>query len=469
MATSSDSEKQQPHPQPCDTDAEKNIQPKRLRGGSSNCDTVNPGDNHNDNVTHEAEQWNYPRSNITKTLATFWAFLVMGANDAAYGPIIPYLETQYNLTYTTISLVFLSPIGGYTLAALTNNTLHHRFGRRGIALLSPGCHLMAYIVNCLHPPYPVLVVSFIFAGLGNGLADSAWNAWIGDMQDSNQVLGLLHGWYGLGAVLSPLIATSLVTEARVGWWYFYYVLVACAFLELVFCLYAFWDSNAAAFKASQHQHSLASSGTDTETEDGGIRRALFFPRYARVTWTIAVFLLGYVGVEVAVGGWIVTFLLRVRNGGEFASGQGATGFWLGITVGRVVLGFVTPRIGEKVAIAIYFLFSITCCLLVWLIPNFYASAISVSIQGFFLGPMFPGAVVVATRLLPKALHVSAIGFAAAFGASGAAVLPFAVGAVAQAKGVKVLQPFVLGLSVGILLLWVALPRLPKRGREGTES
>jgi fucose permease len=59
------------------------------------------------------------------------------------------------------------------------------------------------------------------------------------MQDSNQVLGLLHGWYGLGAVLSPLIATSLVTEARVGWWYFYYVLV-CALLFFPFYVYQYW-------------------------------------------------------------------------------------------------------------------------------------------------------------------------------------------------------------------------------------
>lgn len=31
------------------------------------------------------ECWNKPRSNIYRTLATFWSFLVMGANDAAYG------------------------------------------------------------------------------------------------------------------------------------------------------------------------------------------------------------------------------------------------------------------------------------------------------------------------------------------------------------------------------------------------
>jgi fucose permease len=71
-----------------------------------------------------------------------------------------------------------------------------------------------------------------------------------------------------------------------------------------------------------------------------------------VTWLCALFLLGYVGVEVALGGWIVTFMLRVRDGSSFASGMTATGFWMGLTVGRIVLGFVTPRIGEKLAISV---------------------------------------------------------------------------------------------------------------------
>jgi fucose permease len=182
-------------------------------------------------------------------------------------------------------------------------------------------------------------------------------------------------------------------------------------------------------------------------------------------------------VEVALGGWIVTFMMRVRHGEPFASGMAATGFWLGITVGRVILGFVTARVGEKLAISvrslfnllimvhanaaqIYLVSSIAFGLILWLVPNFYVSTVAVSIQGFFLGPLFPAVVVVATKLLPRGLHVTAIGFAAAFGAGGGSVLPFAVGAIAQAKGVKVLQPFAIGLLGAIMGLWMCLPRIP---------
>jgi fucose permease len=147
-----------------------------------------------------------------------------------------------------------------------------------------------------------------------------------------------------------------------------------------------------------------------------MKEALFTMPSARVTWLCALFLLGYVGIEVALGGWITTFMLRERQGSAFASGMTATGFWLGITVGRLVLGFVTPRIGEKLSIAIYLPLATGLELLFWLVPQFYVSAVAVALQGFFLGPLFPAAVVATTKLLPKHLHVSGIGFAAAFGA-----------------------------------------------------
>lgn len=116
---------------------------------------------------------------------------------------------------------------------------------------------------------------------------------------------------------------------------------------------------------------------------------------------------------------------------------------------------------ELTIVQSYILCSIACGLILWLVPQFYASAVAVSLQGFFLGPLFPGAVVMVTKLLPRHLHVTSIGFASAFGGSGAAILPFAVGALAQAKGVQVLQPFIIGMSGAIFLAWLGLPRVSK--------
>ena len=79
-----------------------------------------------------------------------------------------------------------------------------------------------------------------------------------------------------------------------------------------------------------------------------------------------------------------------------------------------------------------------------------------------MGPLYPAAIIAATRLLPKHLHVPAIGFAAALGSCGAAAFPFAVGAISQAKGVQILQPFILALMAAILITWLFLPKLSRK-------
>lgn len=230
--------------------------------------------------------------------------------------------------------------------------------------------------------------------------------------------------------------------------------VGVAAVEFLFCFTSFREATGAVHRAK--------NPITQTTNKSHTREALLNP----ITWICAIFLLGYVGVEVSLGGWIVTFMLKVRNGQPFASGLVATGFWLGITVGRIVLGFVTGKVGEKTAIAAYLVISMGLELCFWLIPSFVASAIFAGWLGFFLAPLFPAAIVVATKLLPIRLHVSAVGFAAAFGGGGAALFPFAVGAIAQVKGVQVLQPIVLAFIVMILALWCLLPGgFRKRGLE----
>jgi fucose permease len=51
------------------------------------------------------------------------------------------------------------------------------------------------------------------------------------MANPNEVLGFLHAFYGVGAVLAPLIATTMITKGdKLPWYYFYYVMVRSSYL-----------------------------------------------------------------------------------------------------------------------------------------------------------------------------------------------------------------------------------------------
>ncbi|KAF5234691.1 hypothetical protein FANTH_12043 [Fusarium anthophilum] len=399
------------------------------------------------------EKWNEPMGNAFRVGAVYWSLFVSGANDAAYGALIPYLETYYELSYLVVSLIFLSPFVGFIVSAAVNNYLHMNIGQRWIAFMCGGCHVLTYLILAQHPPYPVLVLAYVLAGLGNGIGLAAWNSYIGNLARSNELLGFMHASYGLGGTVSPLIATSMITQANLGWYDFYYVLLGMAVLETATLTYSFWPKTAQKYREAVHTEGTRNEGT---------RAALFVKPHARVVWLCAFFLLGYVGTEVALGGWVVQFMLRVRNADPFDAGMTAVGFWLGITIGRLVLGMVIPKIGVKLSLMIFIPITMGLQLIFWLVPQFHVSAVAVSLQGFFLGPMFPCVIVALTMLLPRHLHVSAIGFAAAFGGSGAAVLPFAVGAIAQAKGVQVLQPIILAILAVLFVIWLGLPKIEKR-------
>ncbi|RAL60539.1 hypothetical protein DID88_009735 [Monilinia fructigena] len=252
-------------------------------------------------------------------------------------------------------------------------------------------------------------------------------AWTGHMASANQVQGFLQACYSLGGTIAPLIAAAMLAKAGLDWYYFYYIMTAVAATELI---------------------------TNINAKTGRLHEAL----NNKLTWIFATFIFGYVGAEVSLGGWIITFMTQVRSGTTFTSSLTSTGFWAGMTIGRMCLAFLTAWLGESTSVLVYLGICIGLELLFWLIPSFYVSAIAIALLGMFLGPLFPTAIVLVTKLIPKELHVSSIGFATALGGSGGAVFPFIVGTLVQARGVSSLQPVVLALLVVIAGLWMLIPR-----------
>ena len=131
--------------------------------------------------------------------------------------------------------------------------MHLLVGQRGVAFIGALCRLIAYIVVAVHPPYPVITIFYILVGYGIGIIDAAWNAWIGDLVHANQLLGILHGFYGLGGTVSPLIIAALATKSGLPWYTFYYVMVSLLSLELISSVWAFWYDTAAEFRRKNSQ------------------------------------------------------------------------------------------------------------------------------------------------------------------------------------------------------------------------
>ncbi|SCV52392.1 related to tetracycline resistance proteins [Fusarium fujikuroi] len=393
-------------------------------------------------------KWNYPPINKYRTAATFWSFLVVGMNDGSYGVRLALPSDYYHKNHTLVSLVFLTPFVGYAIASAINSLMHVHFGQRGVALLAPLCHIVPYLIFSFHPPYPVMISMYVLVGIGNGLADAAWCSFIGQMMNSHEMSGILQACYALGATIAPLVATGLSGEGMPGWYAFFYVMTAASVVELIALTITFWTQTGAVY--------LSEAPSASGAKSGRMRQVL----KNKLSWIFAFFVFGYCGAEVALGGWVVVFMQKRRNASAIVGSAVATGFWGGMTVGRLFLSLVTVRLGEFWAMFLYIGVTIALELVFWLVPNLVVSAVAAAIIGVAMGPMYPVAVVLITKVMPRSLHVGTIGFAASFGGSGGAILPFAVGAIAQAKGVQTLQPIVLAICVVLGCLWLLLPRRP---------
>lgn len=97
----------------------------------------------------------------------------------------------------------------------------------------------------------------------------------------------------------------------------------------------------------------------------------------------------YVGSEVTIGGWLFTFMTTVRHGTSSASSLVASSFWIGITVSRFTLGWITTYVGEKVMVSAYLILAIILQSVFWLGGEFVVSAVMAALIGFAIGMIMP--------------------------------------------------------------------------------
>lgn len=120
------------------------------------------------------------------------------------------------------------------------------------------------------------------------------------------------------------------------------------------------------------------------------------------------------------------------------------------------------KFGEKRAVVVLTIGAGAFQLLVWLVPNIIGNAVAESLVGLFLGPVYPCATAVFSKLLPRNIQVTALSVVGGMGSSGGAVVPFITGMLAQRLGTVVLHPIVLISFASMLVTWFLLPRIGKR-------
>lgn len=394
-----------------------------------------------------------PPRNLYRTItACVWA-LSLGFSDGSVGVLLNYIQLQYHISYSVASLLWLANSIGYITVALLASNIEARLGRRCL-VVGCICSVVMYslVLTGLH--YPLIVLGFFFGGVGTGVCVSFFNVFVSSLEKSSTALGYFHGCYGLGASISPLVATAFV-EAGVKWNFFYLILLGSMAVNAFNTYYAFayGEDDIAEFE-KENDPTYSKALTD---ETGALMKLAL---KNKITWFASLFVLFYQGGEVAIGGWITTYLREYRGHSNASIGYVASGYWFGLSFGRLGLTRVIHKaIGARRGNAILVVSAIAFILLTWLVPSLPIEIITITFAGIAIGPIYPLMItyVVLEGLLPRKIRVVSLTITTAFGSSGGAIFPFLVGLISQFAGTFVVLPLAIAMFSCTLCLWLLMP------------
>ncbi|KAI8143552.1 major facilitator superfamily domain-containing protein [Fennellomyces sp. T-0311] len=391
--------------------------------------------------TNKQETWSDLKPYVRPLLASNVISVVCGLNDGSIGAIIPRLKDYYSIPNETVSLLFLCNAFGYFLFAMVNGYIVHRLGQVGAMYFGAGILLVTYSFIVSGLPFGVMAALMVVQGAGIALLDAAMNVYTSSVPKATLMLNVLHANYALGAMLSPLV-NGLLWRIDVSWRGMYVFMAIISFINIVLIAVGFHH-----IKIEDHQED------EEPTDHKDITRAAI--RH-RMTILGAIYNLVYVGLEVTVGGWGLTYLHEGRGGDKIVMSNVIAGYWTALAAGRIVLGYLCDKFGEKRMITIFTFITTAVLVGLWLLADIVIDSI---------GPLLPSMISLASKVLPRSLHATSIGFIAGTGAGGAALFPFITGQVAGKFGILAMPAVCLTMTVTMQIVWTFIPASKKSGAQ----
>jgi fucose permease len=406
-----------------------------------------------------------PPSRRWSVLVANALFVVVGLGAGVGGVLLLAQIRDYGVDQATIGLTFFTGSAGFVLAGTTAGPLIHRYGTRSALLGGGAVFALAGLYTATRPPFVAFVLVQLFTGYATGMLESVLNAYLAALPRATTLLNRLHAFFGVGALLGPLLAAWMLTFT--SWPLVSLVLVAICIPLMLAVWFTF---------PRRGVDELATSptiGRDHEGPTGGAGAALL-PAVLRQPAVLlgASLLAVYVGLELSLGNWAFSYLVEARSAPDLVAGYTVSGYWLGLTLGRFLISPVAVRAGlTQIGLMYTCLAGVTVAAgLTGLVPVTGAASVGFVLLGFFLGPIFPTTMALAPRLTAARLVPTGIGVMNAGSVVGAAGLPWLAGAVAQSVGAWTLLPFAVALALAQLVVWWRIvARIDARVDAGIEA
>lgn len=383
-------------------------------------------------------------------IVIYLAFISLGLPDSLLGSAWPVMWPDIGASFGSAGIVSMIVAGGTIVSSLASGRIIQRLGTGKITLISCCLTAGALLGFSMAPSLIWLAILAIPLGLGAGSVDAALNHYVAENYKAHH-MNWLHCFWGVGATAGPIIMSYYIAEHNS--WRGGYTAVSMIQFALVIILLVtlpLWKRIAASreFECSQNAAQRDRGETVLPQSEGDAKVNVLHIKGVKNTLITFLF---YCGVETTVGLWGASYLAGARNiTAETAAGWISL-YYGGITVGRMVTGFVTMKVHNRLLIRYGQLVTIAGGIILLLPLPVPYSLIAFILIGLGLAPIYPGLLHETPVRFGKENSARLIGYQMAVAYTGTTFLPPLFGVIATQTNIALFPFVVLAYLIFMLL------------------
>lgn len=299
------------------------------------------------------------------------AFISLGLPDSLLGSGWPAMYTELHVPVSFMGIVSMVISGGTIVSSLFSDRLTHKFGTRIVTVASVFLTVIALLGFSFSNRFVMLVIFAVPYGLGAGAIDAALNNYVA-LHYKARHMSWLHCFWGVGTIISPFIMSYALANRTWNSGYRIVGLIQLAIAILLLVTLPVWKVN----KTAEEENSKSI----------GLIGAL---KIKGVPFLLIGFF-AYCAAEATAMQWASTYFVKVKGISAERAASFAALFYIGITVGRFISGFITDKLGDRRTILLGTAI-LLCGIIVLFIPtDSYAAAFAAFLViGFGCAPIYP--------------------------------------------------------------------------------
>ena len=370
----------------------------------------------------------------------YLSFISLGLPDALLGSAWPSMYTELNVPLSSAGLISMSIAAGTVVSSLMSERLTRRFGPGKVTAFSVGLTAVSLGGFALSGSYWQLCLLAVPYGLGAGSVDACLNNFVA-LHYASRHMSWLHCMWGIGASVGPHIMGRAITAGQS--WHAGYGYIAVLQIVLTFVLL---------MSLPKWKQPTDSGAQSRPMEPVTLRQALFI-RGVREVLTC---FFCYCALEQTAGLWASSYLV-LKNGmpAEKAASLAAL-YYMGLTVGRALSGFLTLRLDDRAMVRTGFVLILLGVVCVPLGGG--ATLAGLVILGLGSAPIYPCLIHSTPGFFGAGNSQAIIGMQMASAYVGTCLMPPLFGLIAQTVSVALYPLF---LSVFLAVMFISFEKLMK--------